>query len=290
MIKALFVAVQYSLPHHGLSRLVGRLAHSESPRLSQLLIRAFARRFKVDMSEAAEPELTAYSSFNAFFTRPLRADARPLARAAELPAESLICPVDGTVSQAGGIAAGRIFQAKGHDFTTARLLGRHSEGATEYDAGRFATLYLSPRDYHRIHMPFDGTLRRMTLVPGRLFSVNPTTTERVPGLFARNERLVCEFDTPHGPAALVLVGAMIVASIATVWAGTVAPQRPGKADVTTWTYESDAPRLKRGDEMGRFLLGSTVVMLAPADGPDWTRSLQPGQTVQVGEALDGSGG
>lgn len=285
MIKSLFVALQYSLPHHGLSRLVGRLARSESRWLSQLLIRAFARRFGVDMSEAEEPNLAAYRSFNDFFTRPLRVDARPLAQAADRPADTLLCPVDGTVSQAGSITAGSIFQAKGHEFTVARLLGRSTEGATEYDSGHFATLYLSPRDYHRIHMPFDGTLRRMTFVPGRLFSVNPVTTERVPGLFARNERVVCEFDTPHGPAALVLVGAMIVASIATTWAGTVAPRGNGKAEVTTWTYDADAPSLKRGDEMGRFLLGSTVVMLAPPGNPNWTLNLQPGQTVRVGEPL-----
>lgn len=282
MLKSIFVALQYSLPHHGLSRLVGRLAHSERRWLAQWLIRRFARRFKVDMSEAVQPEPQAYSSFNDFFTRPLRPEVRPLARADEWPEDMLICPVDGAVSQAGRIEQGTLFQAKGHQFTTAALLGRSPTGPTEYDQGRFATLYLSPRDYHRIHMPFAGTLRRMTYIPGRLFSVNPTTTERVPALFARNERVVCEFDTAQGPAALVLVGAMIVASIATTWAGTVAPR---KGSITHWDYAQDAPVFRRGDEMGRFLLGSTVVMLTADSEHPWTDTLDPGKPVQVGAPL-----
>ena len=289
MLKTLFVSLQYILPHHGISRLVGRLAHSERRWLSQRFIRLFARRYQVNMAEAAQPDLAAYPSFNAFFTRALRSDARNLQQAANLPPDALICPVDGAVSQAGTIQADRIFQAKGQHFTTQELLGRDDRTApTEYDQGRFATLYLSPRDYHRIHMPCDGTLVRMIHVPGRLFSVNPATAERVPRLFARNERLVCEFQTPHGPMALVLVGAMIVASIGTTWAGTVAPN--GSRDVRSWHYGADAPRFRRGDEMGRFLLGSTVVMLTPADAPAWEAELQATQPVQVGQPLNGQSG
>lgn len=286
MLKTLFVSLQYILPHHGISRLVGRLAHSESPWLSQRLIRLFARRYQVNMSEAAQPDLAAYPSFNAFFTRALKAEARALSKAGNLSPDTLICPVDGAVSQAGTVEAGRIFQAKGQHFTTQELLGREDWSApTEFDHGRFATLYLSPRDYHRIHMPCDGTLTRMVHVPGRLFSVNPATAERVPRLFARNERLVCEFQTPHGPLAMVLVGAMIVASIGTTWAGTVAPN--GRRDaVRSWHYGSDAPRFRRGDEMGRFLLGSTVVMLTPAEAPAWESGLRAAQPVQVGQMLN----
>ncbi|TGG94057.1 phosphatidylserine decarboxylase [Natronospirillum operosum] len=284
MFRTLFVALQYSLPHHALSRLVGRIAASERRWLAQPLIRAFMARFRVDMSEAQHPDPAHYASFNEFFTRPLRPDARPLAAASQLPAAQLICPVDGAVSQAGPIQQDTLVQAKGHVYSVNALLGRNSNQPSAYQAGRFATIYLSPRDYHRIHMPFTGTLRRMTFVPGRLFSVNPTTTERVPGLFARNERVVCEFETAAGPATVVLVGAMIVASIATSWAGTIAPRKGG---LQQWDYEIDAPTLQRGDELGRFLLGSTIVILTSDAGTDWTDSLRPGQAVRVGAPLGG---
>lgn len=286
MFNSLFVALQYIVPHHGISRLVGRLAASERPWIARPFIRLFAKRFQVNMAEADPPELAAYHSFNAFFTRALRADARGLDKLATLDSDTLICPVDGAVSQAGMIEQGEIFQAKGQAFTTRRLLGRNrNDTTTEYDQGRFATLYLSPRDYHRIHMPCDGTLKTMTHVPGRLFSVNPATAARVPGLFARNERLVCEFDTPHGPMALVLVGAMIVASIATTWAGTIAPR--GSRDVRSWHYGADAPTFRRGEEMGRFQLGSTVVMLTGNATPSWGNDLKPEQPVRLGQPLNG---
>ncbi len=284
MINTLFVALQNILPHHAISRLVGRLAAAESRWLAQPLIRLFARRYRVNMDEAAQPDLSAYRSFNDFFTRALATGARE--PDGPLSPDTLLCPVDGAVSQCGRIAEGRIFQAKGHSFNASELLGRTpadgKEPQTEFDQGHFATLYLSPRDYHRIHMPCDGTLVRMTYVPGRLFSVNPATAERVPRLFARNERVVCEFDTEHGPLALVLVGAMIVASIQTVWADTVTPQ---SGDRRTWHYGADAPRLKRGDEMGRFLLGSTVVMLTAADSPAWETALAADATVRMGQPL-----
>ncbi|MEX1057093.1 MAG: archaetidylserine decarboxylase, partial [Natronospirillum sp.] len=210
MFATVFVLLQYILPHHGISRLVGRLAASERRWLSQVFIRLFAHRYKVNMGEAQQSDLAQYRSFNEFFTRALRPEVRPLADTEHLSDGVLICPVDGAVSQAGTIAQEQIFQAKGHECSAAELLGRSEVTTTEYASGHFATLYLSPRDYHRIHMPCDGTLRKMTFVPGRLFSVNPTTAARVPRLFARNERLVCEFDTAQGPMAVVLVGAMIV--------------------------------------------------------------------------------
>ncbi|MFC3852121.1 archaetidylserine decarboxylase [Salinispirillum marinum] len=278
MSDALFVALQKILPQHALSRLVGKVAHSERAWLAQPVMRWFAKKYQVNMSEAAEPELRTYKSFNAFFTRALRDGARPFTPDSQI----LICPVDGAISQSRPIAEGRIFQAKGHDFSTQALLGRSSDQPTEYDHGLFSTIYLSPKDYHRIHLPCAGKLTRMTYIPGQLFSVNPATTERVDGLFARNERVVCEFDTEHGSLAMVLVGAMIVASIATVWAGTVAP---GANEVRTWHYGADAPTFKQGDEIGRFLLGSTVVVLTEDHGWQWQADMQAGQTVRLGQTM-----
>jgi phosphatidylserine decarboxylase len=229
------------------------------------------------MAEAANPDIASYASFNEFFTRPLRDGARPLAAA------DFICPVDGAISQFGAIERDQIFQAKGHSYSTTALVGGDRELAARFENGSFATLYLSPRDYHRIHMPCDGRLIRMIHVPGALFSVNPTTARGVPGLFARNERVVCVFDSPHGPFVLTLVGATIVGSMATVWHGLVNPPRPGH--LREWNYADQQIALRQGDEMGRFLLGSTVVMLFPKGAvkfnPDWA----PVQAIRLGEAM-----
>ena len=271
------VLPQYLLPKQALTVLAGRLAGARAGGLTTAAIRAFIRRYQVDMAEAAEPDPAGYACFNDFFTRALRPGARPQARAA------LTCPVDGAISQLGPVLGDRIFQAKGHHYTTTALLGGDAQRASAYTDGLFATLYLSPRDYHRIHMPCDGRLIRMTHVPGALFSVNPTTARGVPGLFARNERVVCEFDTTLGPLALVLVGATIVGSMATVWHGLVNPPRPGQ--VRAWDYAQAPVPLRQGEEMGRFLLGSTVVLLFPRGAlrfhPDWA----PGRPIRLGEAM-----
>lgn len=275
---SLFVASQYLTPHHALSRLTGWLAESEFGPIRDTFIRRFARHFDVDLSEAERSELSEYRNFNDFFTRALKPGVRPMPDAPD----TLACPVDGAVSQAGRIESGRLFQAKGRDFTAAELLGGDTEQAKRFQDGQFATLYLSPKDYHRIHMPCDGTLVRTTFVPGRLFSVNTVTAERVPRLFARNERLVCEFDTDRGRMILVLVGAMIVASIETTWAGVVAPYQ---RDIIQHRYDEPSLHLKRGEEMGRFRLGSTVIMLFEKDAIEWSDAITPGAPVRLGQAL-----
>ena len=274
-----FLAVfpQYLLPKQALTALAGRFARARAGRWTQAAIRRFIARYGVDMQEAANPDPAAYATFNDFFTRALRADARPLADA------DWLCPVDGAISQFGRIEGDRCFQAKGHSFGTRALVGGDAALAERFADGHFATLYLSPRDYHRIHMPCAGRLRRMIHVPGALFSVNPATARGIPGLFARNERVVCEFDTERGPMVLVLVGATIVGSMATAWHGVVNPPRPGH--LREWRYDDREIRLHRGEEMGRFLLGSTVVMLFPAGSirfsPDWA----PARPVRLGEAM-----
>nr|WP_110069322.1 archaetidylserine decarboxylase [Halomonas sp. A11-A] len=273
-LSRLFALIQYPLPHHLLSRLVGRLADCRTPWLKNALVRRFIRQFKVDMSEAANPDPTAYATFNDFFTRELKADARPLG-------EGVLSPADGRLSQFGPLTAGQLLQAKGHRFSAMDLLGGDGEAARRYLGGSFATVYLSPSDYHRVHMPVAGTLTEMVYVPGRLFSVNAATTEHVPNLFARNERLVCHFDTEHGPMALVLVGAMIVAAIETVWAGQITPLPRGGVQ----RIRFDTPvHLERGAEMGRFKLGSTVVM-ALSEPVAFADGLEPGAKVQMGQSL-----
>ncbi|WP_144326707.1 archaetidylserine decarboxylase [Tepidimonas aquatica] len=276
------VALQYLLPKRLLTELAGALARRPLGALTQVAIRRFIDRYQVDMAEAAEPDPLAYATFNDFFTRALRPGARPLAEAA------WVCPVDGAISQCGPIEGGHIVQAKGHGYTAQALLGGDAALAAAMADGVFATLYLSPRDYHRIHMPCDGVLQRMVHVPGTLFSVNPATARGVPGLFARNERVVCVFEGQHPsgrafPWALVLVGATIVGSMATVWHGVVNPPRPGT--VRSWDYTGRDVRLARGVEMGRFLLGSTVVVLLPPGvarlRPEWA----PGQPVRMGQAM-----
>jgi phosphatidylserine decarboxylase len=272
------VAPQYLLPKLALTRLAGRFASSQSGGLTTAVIRWFVRRYNVNMAEAAEPDLAAYATFNDFFTRPLKPGARPL------DAADWVCPVDGAISQLGPISGDQVFQAKGHSYSTTALVGGDAALASQFQDGQFATIYLSPRDYHRIHMPCAGSLTRMVYVPGELFSVNPATARGVPGLFARNERVVCVFDTAFGPMVLVLVGATIVGSMATVWHGMVNP--PRLPDVRTWTYEDDRITLGQGAEMGRFMLGSTVVMLWPQSAdlrfqPDWsaTRAVRMGETM-----------
>jgi phosphatidylserine decarboxylase len=277
MSDRLAVLPQYLLPKKALTVLMGRLAGAEGGSATTAVIRWFVRRYGVDMAEAAEPDVSRYRSFNEFFTRPLKPGARPLADAA------WICPVDGAISQFGTIDGDRIFQAKGHHYTTAALVGGDEALARRFHGGHFATLYLSPRDYHRIHMPADGRLQRMIHVPGALFSVNPTTARGVPGLFARNERVVCVFEGSAGPFVMALVGATIVGSMATVWHGVVNPPRPGR--VREWTYADPPVALSQGDEMGRFLLGSTVVMLFPPGPLRFNAEWAPGRPIRLGEAM-----
>ena len=277
MTDRVAVLLQYLLPKLALTMLIGKLASARAGSWSHTAIRRFIARYGVDMAEAADPRIESYASFNEFFTRPLRPDSRPFA---DVP---WLCPVDGAISQFGAIERDRIFQAKGHDYTTTALVGGDAALAARFENGAFATLYLSPKDYHRIHMPCAGRLTRMIHVPGDLFSVNPVTARGVPGLFARNERVVCEFESDHGPFVLVLVGATIVGSMATVWHGVVNPPRPGR--VREWRYDEQPIRLERGAEMGRFLLGSTVVMLFPANtlrfNPEWA----PARNIRMGEAM-----
>jgi phosphatidylserine decarboxylase len=274
--------LQHLLPKQALTSLAGVLAGARGGAATTAAIRAFVGRYGVNMAEAAQPDPAAYPTFNEFFTRALQPGVRPLAQA------DLICPVDGAISQFGSIDGDRIFQAKGHHYTTQALVGGDGALAAHFHQGLFATLYLSPRDYHRIHMPCAGRLLRMIHVPGDLFSVNPATAQGVPGLFARNERVVCVFDSDAGPWVLVLVGATIVGSMATVWHGVVNPPRPGT--VREWTYHDQDIRLAQGQEMGRFLLGSTVVLLFPRPPEGGTRlnfnpAWAPGRPIRLGETM-----
>ncbi|MCS5563459.1 MAG: archaetidylserine decarboxylase [Oleiphilaceae bacterium] len=272
----LFVTLQYLIPQHGLSRLVGMLARSEVPWIKTTFISLFMKRFGIDLSEAQIEDPDRFETFNAFFTRALKPDARPLEAS---DAADIACPADGAVSQLGAIRANQVFQAKGHDYSLYDLLGGDSALASEFTNGQFATIYLSPRDYHRVHMPVTGTLRETRYVPGDLFSVNEATANGVPNLFARNERLVCIFDTEHGPAAVILVGAMIVAGIETVFSGQVTPL---PKQVVTTDYQRTAPiTLEKGDELGRFLLGSTVVLLFPEGKARFESDLKAGSLVRV---------
>lgn len=277
MSDTLAVLPQYLLPKKALTAFAGKVAGWKGGALTTAIIRRFIQRYNVNMAEAANPDPAAYPTFNEFFTRALKDGARPLADA------HFICPVDGAISQFGAIAKDQIFQAKGHHYSTTALVGGDAKLAAQFDDGTFATIYLSPRDYHRIHMPCNGTLRRMIYVPGDLFSVNPTTARGVPGLFARNERVVCVFDTAHGPMVLTLVGATIVGSMATVWHGVVNP--PRLPQVTEWHYEEGTVVLPKGAEMGRFLLGSTVVMLFGRDRLAFEGSWAAGKPVRLGEKM-----
>ena len=257
--------------------LAGRLASRRSGRLTTAAIRWFVDHYGVDMSEAANPDIASYETFNDFFTRPLKAGLRPLANA------PWVCPVDGAISQFGATDRDQILQAKGHHYAITALVGGDGQLAEHFEHGSFATLYLSPRDYHRVHMPCDGRLTRMIYVPGTLFSVNPVTARGVPDLFARNERVVCVFDTPRGPMVFALVGATIVGGMATVWHGTVNSPRPG--EIREWRYDDRPVVLKQGDEMGRFMLGSTVVLLFPKPGLVFNPGWAPGGKVRLGEMM-----
>jgi phosphatidylserine decarboxylase len=273
----LAVLPQYFLPKQLLTTLAGRFASARLGRLTTWVIRRFVARYQVNMTEAANPDIAAYPTFNEFFTRALKAGVRPLSEA------PYICPVDGAVSQLGVIHQDQVFQAKGHHYSTTALVGGDQQLAARFENGQFATIYLSPRDYHRIHMPVAGRLMRMIHVPGELFSVNPTTARGVPGLFARNERVVCVFENAQGPFVLVLVGATIVGSVATPWHGVVTPPRSGKP--REWHYTSEPIELARGEEMGRFLLGSTVVALFPQGAVKFNPAWQAGTPVRLGEMM-----
>ncbi|HPU78985.1 archaetidylserine decarboxylase [Accumulibacter sp.] len=277
MSDRLAVLCQYLIPKQALTTLAGKFAESEAGSLSTSVIRWFVKRYGVDLSEAVDDDPVSYRSFNEFFTRPLRAGARPLANA------DFLCPVDGAISQFGRIDRDQIFQAKGHHYSTTALVGGDSALAARFEDGAFATLYLSPRDYHRIHMPVAGRLLRMMHVPGTLFSVNPTTARGVPGLFARNERVVCVFEAEFGCFILILVGATIVGSMATVWHGTVNPSR--SKEIRQWYYADQQIRLHKGQEMGRFLLGSTVVMLFPKNVLRFNTDWVPERPIRMGEAM-----
>lgn len=271
------VLPQYLLPKQALTALAGKIAQAPGGRVTTWLITWFVRRYGVNLGEAANPDPASYATFNDFFTRALKDGARPLVQA------DLICPVDGTISQFGRIDGQQIIQAKGHHYSSSALLAGDAALAAQFDNGYFATLYLSPRDYHRIHMPCDGVLRRMLYVPGDLFSVNPTTARGVPGLFGRNERVVCVFDSARGPWVLVLVGATIVGSMATVWHGVVNAKRTGQ--MQQWGYETKSIKLKQGEELGRFLLGSTVVMLFPRGPLQFSPAWSPGGAIRLGEVM-----
>jgi len=278
LAEALFASVQYALPTHALSRIVHRVTRARAPLLKNALIELFCRRYAIDLAEAKISDPHAYATFNDFFIRELRADARPF----PVDAAALACPVDGSISQVGALQGERLVQAKGRHFNTAELLADPEDGAA-FEGGAFATLYLAPRNYHRVHMPLAGTLLRTRLVPGRLFSVNPATARHVPRLFARNERLVCLFDTAVGVVALVLVGAMLVGSIETAWAGEATPPRARR--IVERDYKSEPVKLERGAELGRFNMGSSVILLCPRGAVTWAAGLGPGTAVRMGQAL-----
>ncbi len=282
LVERLFVALQYLIPQRWLSTQFYRLARLNWSPLKDLMIQAFIRRYRIDLSEALEPDPRAYPHFNAFFTRTLKPDARPL----DPDPQAVLCPVDGMISQIGTIEEGRLLQAKGRSYRIEDLLALAPGELHSFADGRFVTLYLSPRDYHRIHMPLAGRLEQMVYVPGRLFSVNRVTAAAVPDLFARNERLICCFATQAGPMAVILVGALIVGGLETVWAGEITPPHRGPLP-ERWDYPADAPplQLARGQELGRFNLGSTVILLLGRKAADWAPDLTPGSRVRVGQKL-----
>jgi phosphatidylserine decarboxylase len=277
-MEYLRVLPQYLLPHHAVSRLTYRITRCEWIPLKNFLIRTFIAVFRVDMSLAKQPDATAHKTFNDFFTRELRPDARPVNQ----DKNTISCPVDGSISQIGKIESREIFQAKGRTYSLDTLLAGDN-CAVNFRDGQFATLYLSPRDYHRIHMPLDGKLTRMIYVPGRLFSVNAHTTRVVQNLFARNERVISIFETEIGPIALVMVGAMNVGSMETVWAGEITPAK--NRNLTVTNYKDNQILLKRGEEMGRFNMGSTVILLFPKGKSEWLISLKPNDNIIMGTPL-----
>ncbi|MCW8879906.1 MAG: archaetidylserine decarboxylase [Kangiellaceae bacterium] len=273
------VISQYLFPQHAVSVAAGKLAEVKTPWFKNLFIQKFAKAYNIDMSNAIEPDLTQYACFNDFFTRAIHLESRPI----DSDANSLCSPVDGAMSQFGPISQGKIIQAKNHHYSALELLGGDAQKAALFEDGEFCTIYLAPKDYHRIHMPCDGKLTSMTHVPGKLFSVNPLTAANVPGLFARNERVVCYFDTPFGCMALVAVGATIVGSVETVWHGTVTP--PTRKDIKTWDYSDQSISLTKGEEMGRFKLGSTVILLMQKSAWQWDSSVSLTGDLKLGQHL-----
>ncbi len=271
---------QYLMPGHLVSRLIHRFTRIRNPRIKNAFTRWFIKQFAINLDEAMESEPSAYEHFNAFFTRELKPGVRPIVEGED----TVACPVDGAISQAKLISHGRVFQAKGHDYSLVTLLGGAKERAAPFQGGIFTTIYLSPQDYHRIHMPVTGTLKEMVHIPGRLFSVNPATTRVIPGLFARNERVVSVFDTDFGPMAMVKVGAVNVGSIETVWAGEITP--PAGRVVRAWNYQgNEAITLQKGDEMGRFNMGSTVVLIFGPNAVVWAEGIEAEKRVRLGQLL-----
>lgn len=270
---------QYLIPQHGISIAAGKLANVETTWFKNLFIKKFAKAYNIDMSNAVNPDLESYACFNDFFTRAIIPESRPI----DDDSSSFCSPVDGAMSQFGPITDGRLIQAKNHHYSTLEILGGDAERAAQFENGEFCTIYLAPKDYHRIHMPCDGKLTAMSHIPGKLFSVNPLTAENVPNLFARNERVVSYFDTPFGPLALISVGATIVGSIETVWAGNITP--PSRTEVRTWEYQHNPVSLKKGEEMGRFKLGSTVILLMPKANWQWHQSIGLQSTLKLGQRL-----
>ena len=275
---SLFIAFQHLVPQHLLSRGIGRLAASQNTFIKNTFIKNFAAQYDINMAEALEENPLAYKSFNDFFTRALKPNARPI----DNNPNAIVSPADGAISQIGAISADKIFQAKGHDYSVVTLLGGDEQRAAPFIGGQFATVYLSPKDYHRVHMPFSGKLTQTIYLAGDLFSVNTTTAENVPNLFARNERLVCLFDTEIGRMAVVLVGAMIVAGIATAWSGKIDPK--GEKTITI-NYHNKPVVLNKGDELGRFYLGSTAIVLFEKDVMQWQANLTATDNVQMGKAI-----
>lgn len=276
---ALTTLPQYALPQHALSKLMSFFTHSENKALKNFMITQVIKHYGVNMEEARDQNLDAFKSFNHFFTRELKPEVRPLAAGED----TIVSPADGCVSQAGKIMGGKIFQAKGMSFSAVDLLGGDAERAKPFEDGVFATIYLSPKDYHRLHMPLTGRLKEMVHIPGKLFSVNTATTRSVPGLFARNERVAAIFDTEVGPMALVLVGAIFVSSIETVWHGVVTP--PTAPSVQSWYYNHRPITLKKGGEMGRFNMGSTIIVLFGKDKVVWDGQFKADQLVKLGETV-----
>lgn len=271
---------QYPLPQHLVSRLMGLVANSDSPAIRDPFLRWFANRYGVNMEEAANPDLASYRTFNEFFTRPLKPGARPV----DTDPRSIVSPADGAISELGPIRDDAVMQAKGFSYSATTLLGGDESRAAAFRNGQFITVYLSPKDYHRVHMPLAGTLREMVYVPGRLFSVNTRTANGVPGLFARNERVVCLFDTIAGPMAVVLVGAIVVAGIATVWSGTVTPPHR-RLEATSFVNARQPVALDKGAEMGRFLVGSTAIVLLPPGVSRWDGALAAGTPLRMGQRI-----
>ncbi|WP_438464233.1 archaetidylserine decarboxylase [Marinomonas sp. PE14-40] len=272
----IFALAQHLTTQKTLSRLIGRLAECENTWVKDTFIQNFIKKYQVDMNEAIDPNPQSYKNFNAFFTRAIKPELRPIAS----DEKAIACPADGAISQLGDIEYGTLMQAKGHTYSLTSLLGGDAELSNRFIGGKFATVYLSPKDYHRVHMPIDGKLTKMIHIPGKLFSVNKVTAEQIPNVFARNERTVCIFETAVGPMAVILVGAMIVASIETVWAGQVTPFNK---NVVTWDYDKlNQVELKKGEEMGRFKLGSTAIVLFGADANNWEEHLEATTPTRMG--------